>query len=72
MGKMIIMGALVVFILHVCFCYHLAKQFKETAEKSGYTQPKYFWICFFLGLAGYIFVSETSDKIEKQLSEDKK
>ena len=72
MEKLIIFGAIAVFACHLCFCYHLAKQFKEVAAKSGYTRSRYFWLCFLLCLAGYVFVSETSDKIEKQLFEDKK
>lgn len=36
--------------------YYMANEFYGVACTKGYTEKKYFWICFWLGFAGYLLV----------------
>lgn len=36
--------------------YLIAKEFYFAAQVKGYPEKKYLWICFFLGIAGYLLV----------------
>lgn len=36
--------------------YLIAKKFADIAASKGYSETKYFWICFLLGIIGYIWV----------------
>lgn len=42
--------------------WYIAKQFEEVAEAKGYTDKKYFWICFWLGAIGYLLVVALPDR----------
>lgn len=42
--------------------YFIAKWFFEAAEEKGYHDKKYFWICFWLGAAGWILVCALPDR----------
>lgn len=36
--------------------YLIAKKLADIAASKGYSETKYFWICIFLGIIGYIWV----------------
>lgn len=36
--------------------WYISKQFYEAAQAKGYNDRKYFWICFWLGIVGYLLV----------------
>lgn len=42
--------------------YFIANWFFEAAEEKGYHDKKYFWICFWLGLIGWILVCALPDR----------
>lgn len=42
--------------------YYFAKWFYEVAEKKGFYDEKYFWICFLLGFGGYLLVIALPDR----------
>lgn len=42
--------------------YFIAKWFSEAAEDKGYDNRKYFWICFWLGLTGWILICALPDR----------
>ena len=46
----------VLICLVLWFDYLIAKEFYIAAQGKGYSQKKYFWICFFLGIIGYLLV----------------
>ena len=51
----------VVIILIACALalwidYIIAKEFYFAAQAKGYHENKYLWICFFLGITGYLLV----------------
>lgn len=61
------MGILVIVYLIVAaaiiwLLWYLAKQFEEAAQKKGYTDKKYFWMCFLLGTIGYLLVIALPDR----------
>lgn len=49
---------MVILLLIVCLVvdFFLAGQFAEAAVAKGYTDKKYYWICFWLGLPGWLLV----------------
>lgn len=49
---------MVILLLIVCLVvdFFLAGQFFEAATAKGYTDKKYYWICFWLGLPGWLLV----------------
>ena len=52
--EFLIIVALALFIWLNAF---ISRQFQLVANDKGYTEEKYFWICFFLGIVGYILVA---------------
>ena len=42
--------------------YLMAREFQRAAEAKGFTEKKYLWICFFLGLPGYLLVIALPNK----------
>jgi hypothetical protein len=36
--------------------YLIAREFYNAAEEKGYYDTKYLWICFFLGIVGYLLI----------------
>lgn len=44
------------------FAYFIAHWFFEVAEEKGYHSKKYFWICFWLGVVGYLLVIALPDR----------
>ena len=62
MAGIILIASLIVLALVIWLIWYIAKQFEEAAQKKGYTQKKYFWICFFLGAIGYLLVIALPDR----------
>lgn len=59
------MGAFIILIacaIGLAIHWYLAKQFLEIAEKKGFHDRKYLWICFWLGLPGWIMVCALPDR----------
>lgn len=42
--------------------YFMAKEFYRVAKDKGYPQKKYFWVCFLLGIVGYLLVIALPDR----------
>ena len=56
-------GMVIVFcILGLCVSFFLAGQFFEAAKAKGYNDKKYYWICFWLGLGGWLLVCALPDR----------
>lgn len=53
----------VIFLgLYFWLCWYLAEQVYEAAQAKGFPDKKYFWITFWLGLAGYLLVIALPDR----------
>ena len=52
-----VIGAIIGLTISIAFCV----KFKGIAEDKGYEGQKYFWLCFFFGLIGYIYVAALPD-----------
>ena len=50
------MLAFIVIAIYFGVCFFLASQFSEVATLKGYNDKKYYWICFWLGLPGWLLV----------------
>ena len=50
------MLAIIVIVIYFALCFFLASQFSEVAAAKGYQDKKYYWICFWLGLPGWLLV----------------
>lgn len=50
------------------FAYFIAHCFFEVAEEKGYHSKKYFWICFWLGVIGYLLVIALPDRGKRPAS----
>lgn len=56
-------GILIVLVLvYFVLAYFIAGWFSEVASEKGYSSPKYFWICFFMGLVGQLLVIALPDR----------
>ena len=42
--------------------YLIAKEFYAAALAKGYSDKKYFWFCFLLGMVGYLLVIALPDR----------
>lgn len=42
--------------------WYLAKLFQTLARSRGFDDSKYFWICFWLGIVGYLLVLALPDR----------
>ena len=52
-----LLGAAVALIINIA----LSAAFSGFAENKGYERGKYFWICFFFGTLGYVWVAGLPD-----------
>lgn len=52
---------ILVVIVYFILDNYIAKCFAEAAEAKGYRESKYFWICFWLGVIGYLLVIALPD-----------
>ena len=55
-------GILLIVIVYFVFASIIAGWFSEVASEKGYSSPKYFWICFFMGLVGQLLVIALPDR----------
>ena len=53
----LLVGAVLIFINFL-----IAGWFFEAAEAKGYHNSKYYWICFWLGLPGWLLVIALPDR----------
>ncbi len=56
MGLMIVVYILILIAV-LAICFYLASKAGEIADDKGYDGDKWKWICFWLGLVGYILVA---------------
>ena len=49
-------GVLIGVCVVLLISWYVAKQFFEIAKAKGYNDKKYFWICFWLDLPGWLLV----------------
>ena len=54
----ILLAAVIVFWID----YLIAKEFYAVAQTKGHFHKKYFWICFLLGVIGYLLVIALPDR----------
>ena len=52
---------LLVAVVALWLAWYLANQFYEVATRKGFTDRKYLWICFWLGLPGWLLVIALPD-----------
>ena len=53
---------LIILALLIWFWWFMANQFYEAAKAKGYHAKKYFWICFWFGILGYMLVIALPDR----------
>ena len=60
---------ILIYILIIAFCalmlwvlFLIAKEFYKAAQAKGYSEKKYFWIPFWLGIVGYMLVIALPDR----------
>ncbi len=51
--------AIIIFLL-IDFC--ISRSFADAAHNKGYFEKRYFWMCFFFGIAGYLLVVALPDR----------
>lgn len=59
------MGVILIIIgclLALWVDYLIAKEFYIVTQAKGYSDKKYLWICFFLGVVGYLLVVALPDR----------
>lgn len=54
----VLIGAFLVF----CILWYIANLFFEVAKAKGFHDRKYLWICFWLGLPGWILICALPDR----------
>ena len=62
----IIILAVVLVINH-----YIANQFYNNAVLKGHNERKYYWICFLLGLVGYLLVISLPDLLARPMRESR-
>ena len=63
MAFLIVLLSLVVIAALLYLQYIIAKEFYSAAVTKGYSNKKYLWYCFFLGMIGYLMVIALPNKI---------
>lgn len=53
---------LLIVLVYFVLASIIAGWFSEVAREKGYSSPKYFWICFFMGLVGQLLVIALPDR----------
>jgi hypothetical protein len=56
MDDLILFAVIVGVAILLLIDYLVSKTFREIAIMKGHSEIKYFWFCFFLGVAGYLMV----------------
>ena len=71
MEGLIVLGSIAALAILIWLNVYISRQFQLAANDKGYTEGKYFWICFFLGVVGYILVAalpvKSTSKTDKEL-----
>lgn len=62
---MIFFGILLVLVLVLVLSFFIALWFYEVAKEKGHHDNKYFWICFWLGIIGWLLIVALPDRAEK-------
>ncbi len=52
---------LIVLILFIWLNYYIAESFEMVAKTKGYYEKKYFHLCFWTGIIGYLLVIALPD-----------
>ncbi len=52
----------VLLLLFLILSFYIAYLFSEVASEKGYPDNKYLWICFLLGLPGWLLVCALPDR----------
>lgn len=60
----------VALIIGLILDYFIANWFAQIAADKGHPEKKYFWLCFLLGLIGYILVIALPDRGNHQSHND--
>ena len=63
MAFLIVLLSLAVIVALLYLQYIIAKEFYSAAVTKGYSNKKYLWYCFFLGMIGYLVVIALPNKI---------
>ena len=63
MAFLIVLLSLAVIVALLYLQYVIAKEFYSAAVTKGYSNRKYLWYCFFLGMIGYLMVIALPNKI---------
>ena len=71
-----ILVSIIALVVNIYFCLHFANR----AYEKGHSNVKYFWICIFFGVLGYVWVAALPDEVmerrianlEKQISHSQK
>ena len=62
MRDLLILLILIVVAIVLWIDYLIAKEFYVAAQAKGYFEKKYFWLCFLLGVIGYLLVIALPDR----------
>lgn len=62
MEILIIMAYLLGLALALLLNFYVAKQFEIVANDKGYFERRYFHLCFWLGMVGYLLVIALPDR----------
>lgn len=57
-----ILITLAIIAVAIWIAYLIAKEFYKAAQAKGYSEKKYLWICFLLGMVGYLLVIALPDR----------
>lgn len=70
MGYLLLIIAVCALMLWIL--YLIAKEFYKAAQAKGYSEKKYLWLCFLLGVIGYLLVIALPDRgnTPKAVSDD--
>lgn len=58
----IILASLAIAAAAIWILWLVAKEFYVAAKAKGYYEKKYLWICFLLGVIGYLLVVALPDR----------
>lgn len=58
----IVLATLAVAAAAVWILWLVAKEFYIAVQAKGYSEKKYLWICFLLGIVGYLLVVALPDR----------
>ena len=59
---MIVILICVLFLVYLMLSFFIAHHFSEVASEKGYRDNKYFWLCFWFGLSGWLLVCALPDR----------